>query len=190
MSIGLQNSWKPSEQEQLINHHLDSDLQLEICLIKTERDRLEIDDFQEMPEDRFNRSAVLLRGVDGDTLDVEIDLGWSMKLKERIRLERVDTPELRKTAEYTAGIWVTNRVRELFKEGTRLIITSMAYDRTGQVRGKFGRTMAVVYRAEDRLCLNEYLLKNRLAWRTNDSGKLLEERSLALLTGIPDSERS
>ena len=60
---------------------------------------MKTDDFQEMPEDRFNRSAVLLRVVDGDTLDVEIDVGWSMKLKERIRLERVDTPELRKTAE-------------------------------------------------------------------------------------------
>jgi micrococcal nuclease len=145
--------------------------------------------FEKMPEDRFTRSAVLIRVVDGDTLDVEIDLGWSMRLKERLRLERVDTPELRRAEERKAGVWVKGRVEELFKEGTRIIITSMAYDRTGQVRGKFGRTMAVIYRADDQLCLNEYLLQERLAWRTNDSGKLLEERSLSLLTGIPEEER-
>lgn len=146
--------------------------------------------FEKMPEDRFIRSAELIRVVDGDTLDVEIDLGWSMRLKERLRLERVDTPELRKPEERKAGLWVKDKVSELFKEKTRLIITSMAYNRTGQVRGKFGRTMAVVYRAEDGLCLNEYLLRERLAWRTNDSGKLLEERSLSLLLGIPEEERN
>ncbi|WP_395140506.1 thermonuclease family protein [Armatimonas sp.] len=150
---------------------------------------MKTDDFQEMPEDRFNRSAILLRVVDGDTLDVEIDLGWSMKLKERIRLERVDTPELRKAAEQKAGAWVKKNVEEFFETEKRIIITSMAYDRTGQVRGKFGRTMAVVYRAHDRKCLNEYLLSKCLAWRTNNSGKLLEERSLDLLTGIPEEER-
>lgn len=150
---------------------------------------MEIDDFQKMPEDRFNRSAILLRVIDGDTLDVEIDLGWSMKLKERIRLERVDTPELRKAAEQKAGAWVKKNVEEFFEIEKRIIITSMAYDRTGQVRGKFGRTMAVVYRAHDKQCLNEYLLSKRLAWRTNNSGKLVEERALDLLTGIPEEER-
>jgi hypothetical protein len=45
----------------------------------------------------------LLQVIDGDMLDVEIDLGWSVKLKERVRLERVDTPELRKAAERKAG---------------------------------------------------------------------------------------
>ena len=88
----------------------------------------------------------MLRGMLGKC-DVEIDLGWSMKLKERIRLERVDTPELRRAEEQKAGMWVKQSVRNFFGEDDRLVITSMAYDRTGQVRGKFGRTMAVVYRA-------------------------------------------
>ena len=91
---------------------------------------------------------MLKRVVDGDTLDVEIDLGWSLKLKERLRLEQVDTPEINKKAEKEAGKWVTERVIDLFPEDTELIITSMAYDRTGRVRGKYGRTMAVAFRAE------------------------------------------
>jgi len=146
-------------------------------------------DFQDMPEDRFSRSAILLKVIDGDTLDVEIDLGWSMKLKERIRLERLDTPELRKPHEATAGAWVKERVDEFFRPFEKLIITSMVYDRTGRVRGKYGRTMAVVYRAEDKQCLNAYLLSNRFAWRTDDKGTLLEPRDLALLTGIPEEKK-
>jgi hypothetical protein len=68
------------------------------------------DVFKEMPEDRFSRSAILLQVIDGDTLDAEIDLGWSMKLKERVCLERVDTPELRKAAAQKAGMWVKKKV--------------------------------------------------------------------------------
>ena len=34
------------------------------------------------PVDRFIRQAVLIEIIDGDTLDVQIDLGWSMKLKD------------------------------------------------------------------------------------------------------------
>jgi micrococcal nuclease len=145
--------------------------------------------FQKMPDDRFHRRAIMLKVVDGDTIDVEIDLGWSMKLKERLRLEGLDTPEIRHQKEKEAGIWVKQKVEKLLRENTSLIVTSMAYDRKGQVRGKYGRTMAVIYRAEDGFCLNEYLIKEKLAWRTNDNGSLLEERNLSSLTGIPEEKR-
>ena len=147
------------------------------------------DDFNPMPDIKFHREALLLRVVDGDTIDVEIDLGWSMKLKERLRLEQVDTPEINKKAESKAGKWVKKEVEKLFKKGTPLIITSMAYDRTGHVRGKYGRTMAVVYRAEDGFCLNKHLIAKKVAWRTNGKGSLLEERTLTSLTGIPKKFR-
>lgn len=141
--------------------------------------------FKKMPEDRFNRSAVLKRVVDGDTLDVEIDLGWSMTLKERVRLAGVDTPEINNKVEKEAGKWVKSEVAELFKEETPLIITSTAYDRTGNVRGKYGRTMAEVYRLNDGLCLNDYLIQKKWGWPTDDKGSIVGERSLALLKGLP-----
>ncbi|MDC0358101.1 thermonuclease family protein [Oligoflexia bacterium] len=142
-------------------------------------------DLDPMPEIKFHREAILRRVVDGDTLDVEIDLGWSMKLKERLRLEFVDTPELNKKEEKKAGQLVKSHLEELLPvDTTRLIITSMAYDRNGRVRGKYGRTMAVVYRADDGWCLNKYLLKERLAWKTDENGKIAGKRDLSLLTGI------
>ena len=145
--------------------------------------------FPTIPEDRFHRQAVLLRVVDGDTIDVEIDLGWSMKLKERLRLERLDTPEINKKAEKEAGKWVKAKVEELLPEGTPLIITSMAYDRTGHIRGKYGRTLAVVYRAKDGFCINQHLIEEKLAWCVDDRGSSLEERTLSALTGIPINNR-
>ena len=150
---------------------------------------IEANIFGIMPEDRFIRRVVIVRVVDGDTLDVEIDLGWSMKLRERLRLELVDTPEMKRAAESNAAKWVSEQVRKHFYENTPIIIASMAFDRTGQVRRKFGRTMAVVYRARDPLCLNELLLREKWAWPTDNKRKLLSARLLDLLTGIPESER-
>ena len=144
------------------------------------------------PVDRFIRQAVLIEIIDGDTLDVQIDLGWSMKLKERIRLARIDTPEITGKTEKEAGLWVKNQVGEFFgakdgqiPENTRLIITSRKYDRTGKLRDHYCRTVAEVYRADDRESLNDYLISKKLGWKADIDGKLSEERTLSSLTGLP-----
>ena len=43
----------------------------------------------------FSYKATVLRVVDGDTVDAEIDLGFRMKTTQRLRLKGIDTPELR-----------------------------------------------------------------------------------------------
>ncbi|MEL6795857.1 MAG: hypothetical protein AAFO89_03445 [Planctomycetota bacterium] len=137
-----------------------------------------------MPEDRFFRAAEMAGVVDGDTIDVVIDVGWSMKLHERLRLEFVNTPE-KKGAEREAGLWVTEKVKEWLPLGTPLRLASTAYDRTGSARGKFGRTIALVYHEAEGWCLNERLINDKLAWRTTEKGSIIGDRSLALLTGLP-----
>jgi len=143
------------------------------------------------PVDRFIRQAILIGIIDGDTLDVQIDLGWSMKLKERIRLAEVNAPEI-SGAERAAGLWVKSKVEEFFgvKEGqvpenTRLILTSVKYDRTGTLRDHYCRTIAEVYRAEDVRKLNQYLLDEKLGWKADLEGSFLEERTLLSLAGLP-----
>lgn len=141
-------------------------------------------EFPPMPEERFFRNATVTNIVDGDTIDVEIDLGWSMVMRERLRLEFVNTPETRST-ERPAGDFVTAWVVEHLPVGTPVRIASTAFDETGRVRGKFGRTVAHVYHAAEGWCLNRRLLDEKLAWETTESGSLVGERSLDLLTGIP-----
>ena len=143
-----------------------------------------------MPIDRFNRKATFVRVVDGDTIDVIVDLGWSMKFKERLRLSGVDTPEIYNTKENEAGKFVKGVVEKFFKDNEELMITSTAYDRTGKVRGKYGRTLAEVFRLRDGECLNSYLLDEKLGWPLNDKGELVGERSLALLSGLPGELRA
>ena len=43
----------------------------------------------------YEYKAKLLRVIDGDTVDCVIDLGFNVRLKERVRLKGIDTPETR-----------------------------------------------------------------------------------------------
>ncbi len=144
--------------------------------------------FPAMPAERFFRNATMEHVVDGDTIDVRIDMGWSLSMSERLRLEFVNTPETR-GSERDAGRWVTDRVKEWLPEGTPVVIASTAYDRTGRIRGKFGRTVAHVYHATEGWCLNQRLIEDKLAWTTDEDGSLVGERDLALLTGLPPELR-
>ncbi|MEO1009205.1 MAG: hypothetical protein AAFX79_11620 [Planctomycetota bacterium] len=145
--------------------------------------------FPPLPSDAFVRKAVMNGVVDGDTIDVQIDVGWSLHMNERLRLESVNTPETRGD-EREAGLFVKAWLEAELPTETPLVIASTVYDRTGRVRGKFGRTVAIVYRATDGWCLNEQLLTLKLAWPTDDSGSIIGERSMSLLTGVPEELRT
>ena len=96
------------------------------------------------------------RVVDGDTIDVDIDLGFDVWHKERIRLYGVDTPEVR-GAEKAEGLISASRVEELLPKGSSVVIQTV-YDR----RGKFGRVLAD-FVLEDGQMLSSVLLKEGLA---------------------------
>ena len=81
----------------------------------------------------FVYRATLERVVDGDTIDVTLDLGFDVKLhKQRCRLSGIDTPEsrTRDLAEKKLGLQAKERLKELCKK--KLIIKSLG-------KGKYGR---------------------------------------------------
>ena len=86
--------------------------------------------------------VVLLKCVDGDTVDVDIDLGFGVWLKdERVRIMGIDTPEsrTRDKVEKLFGTAAKNRLKELLKNGGKLITTE---DKSGEdMKGKFGRIL-------------------------------------------------
>ncbi len=57
----------------------------------------------------YDYNARVYYVVDGDTIDVEIDLGFKLTIKQRIRLENIDTPERGHPDYIKAG----NRLKEL-----------------------------------------------------------------------------
>ena len=86
--------------------------------------------------------VVLLKAVDGDTVDVDIDLGFGVWLKgERVRITGIDTPEsrTRDKVEKLFGLAAKARLKELLKHGGVLVTTE---EKNGEdMRGKFGRIL-------------------------------------------------
>lgn len=96
-----------------------------------------------MKELKVNEYDVrLLKAVDGDTVDVDIDLGFGMWLKdERVRIMGIDTPESRTSdkVEKLFGRAAKARLKELLVAGGVLVTTE---DKKGEdMKGKFGRIL-------------------------------------------------
>ena len=112
----------------------------------------------------YRYRARCIRVVDGDTLDLEIDLGFSVFVRERIRLLGIDTPEVygvkKESEEYQAGKLASNRVTELIMGKDLIIETSK------DAKGKYGRYLALVYIDDGtipRPLLNDILVTDGLA---------------------------
>lgn len=90
----------------------------------------------------YEYRATLLKVVDGDTVDVDIDLGFGITLKnERVRIVGIDTPESRTSdkVEKLFGLAAKRRVKELLKGD---VILQTQIDRNGgDAKGKFGRIL-------------------------------------------------
>lgn len=86
----------------------------------------------------YEYKAVIINVVDGDTFDMNIDLGFNIHIHERIRLLNIDTPENRGT-EKKLGKAVTQYAKKHF-EGKEVILRS-----SKNKTDSFGRWLAEVY---------------------------------------------
>ena len=112
------------------------------------------------------RVVEINRVVDGDTIDVTIDLGFDLFKKERVRVAGVDTPEkrTRDLEEKELGIDATNWLKEKLEGAVAgdddLIIRT---ELVGGV-GKYGRLLGWLYIGTDELSLNERMITEGFAW--------------------------
>lgn len=94
----------------------------------------------------------VVKVVDGDTVDVDIDLGFKIQLKdERVRIMGIDTPESRTSdrVEKLFGVAAKNRLYSLLEKDAKLITTE---DKDGEdMKGKFGRILGDFRAADGRL---------------------------------------
>lgn len=101
----------------------------------------------------------IVQVVDGDTVDVDIDLGFNIVLRdERVRIIGIDTPESRTSdgVEKLFGLAAKQRVYELLKDGGKLITTEN--NKGEDMRGKFGRVLGD-FRIHDGRLLTEVLIE-------------------------------
>lgn len=84
----------------------------------------------------------LIKVVDGDTVDVDIDLGFGIWLKdERVRIMGIDTPEsrTRDKVEKVFGLAAKNRLKELL--GKECVLKTQVNKDGEDMKGKFGRIL-------------------------------------------------
>ena len=104
--------------------------------------------------------------VDGDTIDVTIDLGFDLYKKERVRIAGVDTPEKRtrdleeKALGLDATYWMKKQLEDTIAGDEELIIRTELKGGTG----KYGRLLGWLYVGEDTISLNEQMITEGYAW--------------------------
>ena len=112
------------------------------------------------------RVTEINRVVDGDTIDVTIDLGFDLYKKERVRVAGIDTPEkrTRDLEEKALGIDATNYLKEKLED-------TIAGDEELTIRtelkggmGKYGRLLGWLYIGEDSVSINETMINEGYAW--------------------------
>jgi micrococcal nuclease len=106
----------------------------------------------------YEYNCKIVRVVDGDTIDVDIDLGFSHWIhNESIRLYGIDTPECRTrdAEEKAAGLLAKEFVEDALHVGG-------TYTLTTKEKGKFGRYLGVIF-ISDKTSINAALVQERLA---------------------------
>ena len=104
--------------------------------------------------------------VDGDTIDVTIDLGFDLYKKERVRIAGVDTPEKRtrdleeKALGLDATYWMKKQLEDTIAGDEELTIRTELKGGTG----KYGRLLGWLYVGDDTVSLNEQMITEGYAW--------------------------
>ena len=119
------------------------------------------------------RVTEIVKVVDGDTIDVIIDLGFDLYKKERVRVAGVDTPEkrTRNLEEKELGIDATNWLTEQLDsaiDGEDALVIRTEID--GGF-GKYGRLLGWLYIGEDTESINERMIREGYAWKYDGGTK-------------------
>ena len=119
------------------------------------------------------RVIEITKVVDGDTIDVLIDLGFDLYKKERVRIAGVDTPEkrTRDLEEKALGIdatnWLKDKLEGAISGDDDLVIRT---ELVGGV-GKYGRLLGWLYIGDATVSLNEQMIAAGYAWEYDGGTK-------------------
>lgn len=127
------------------------------------------------------RIRKVLKVVDGDTIDVDIDLGFNITYYQRVRLAGIDTPESRTTdkKEKELGLEVKDRLKKAIDAASKIIIKTEKPDSSE----KYGRILGWVFLDDNKVSINQTLIDEGYAWgymgetKVKDFDALLKKRN-------------
>ena len=100
--------------------------------------------------------------VDGDTIDVVIDLGFDILFASRVRLAGIDTPESRTKdlAEKALGLEAKEYLKKYLKDAKSIMIKTEKMDSSE----KYGRILGWLYINDDTVSVNDHMINDGYAW--------------------------
>ena len=129
------------------------------------------------------RVTKIKKVLDGDTIDVIIDLGFDLAKTERVRIAGVDTPEKRtrdleeKALGLDATNWLKGKLEETIKGDEELIIRT---ELKGGV-GKYGRLLGWLYVGDSDVSLNEQMITEGYAHAYDGGTKNMDLEALRVI---------
>jgi micrococcal nuclease len=114
--------------------------------------------------------------VDGDTIDVIIDLGFDILFASRVRLAGIDTPESRTKdkAEKVLGLESKEYLKKYLKDAKSVVIKTEKMNSTE----KFGRILGWIYINGDTESLNDKMINDGYAWGYMGDAKVKDFEAL------------
>jgi micrococcal nuclease len=102
------------------------------------------------------------RVLDGDTVDVTIDLGFNIHLNHRVRLSNIDAPSVRTLNEEVKkyGLRAKEKLEEYLNFDGNIIVATQKPSETE----KYGRVLGEIYVEGHNLTASEYMFANQYAW--------------------------
>jgi micrococcal nuclease len=114
--------------------------------------------------------------VDGDTIDVDIDLGFDVSFSSRVRLAGIDTPESRTTdlKEKTLGVEVKEKIKKEIAAAKDIVIKTEKPDSSE----KYGRILGWLFLDGNTVSLNQQLIDQGYAWTYGGGTKIKDFEEL------------
>lgn len=115
--------------------------------------------------------------VDGDTIDVDIDLGFSVSFSQRVRLAGIDTPESRTTdkMEKALGLEAKEYLKSKIKDAKEIVIKTEKPDSSE----KYGRILGWLYVDGNTISVNDQMIEDGYAWGYLGETKVKDFAALA-----------
>jgi micrococcal nuclease len=115
--------------------------------------------------------------VDGDTIDVLIDLGFDILFQSRVRLAGIDSPEsrTRDLKEKALGLESKEYLKKQLKDAKSIIIKTEKMNSTE----KFGRILGWLYINGDTVSVNDHMINDGYAWGYLGANKVKDFELLA-----------
>jgi len=115
--------------------------------------------------------------VDGDTIDVDIDLGFDISFSSRVRLAGIDTPESRTTdkIEKALGLESKEYLKKAIDAAKTVVIKTEKMDSSE----KYGRILGWVFLDGSKVSVNEQMIADGYAWGYLGDTKVKDFEALA-----------